>query len=247
MSQYPIRVVVVDDHPSLRAGIRSIIALDERLVVLGEAASGEEAVRVVAECQPDVVTMDLRMPKDAAGEAGSTAMGGLETTAAIRQVSPQTRVLIFTTYGEEDLVASALRQGAGGYLLKDSGGEELRRAILTVAEGSMMFGPEVAPQVSQLVVGSAAGRSNVPFPNLTDRERAVLDLMARGLNNAEVARQLFLSDKTVRNYITNIFRELGVTESDPAGASGHSARVQAVLKAKEAGLGQVSGLRPPES
>lgn len=183
------------------------------LEVVGEASSGEHAVALTAQTAPDVVVMDLSMP----------GAGGLPAIAAISASHPQSRILALTMLDDPGTVRAAMRAGARGYLVKGAAGDEALHAIRAVAHGAVIFAPDVADDVLQrLDHGPATGE---PFPDLTDRERDVLRLLADGQGNALIARQLHLSDKTVRNYISNIFRKLHVTS-----------RVDAALRAREAGL-----------
>ena len=219
-----VQVVVADDHPPVRAGVRSLLELADDIEVVGEAGSSEEAVAVAAEVQPDVVMMDLRMP----------VMGGIEATRVIVRDSPHIGVLVLTMVEDDDTIFAALRAGARGYLLKESGAQELRRAVHAVAQGGFITSPAVATRVSQYFgaagAGPGGGRPADGLPSLTAREHQVLDLIAQGRNNAWIARELVLSPKTVRNHISNIFAKLHVVD-----------RADAIVRAREAGLGH----RPP--
>jgi DNA-binding NarL/FixJ family response regulator len=209
--------VIADDHPMFRQGLR--VLLDDMGVdVVGEASDGEEAVEVVRALQPDVVFMDLQMPR----------LNGVEATRRVVAEAPQVRVLVLTMVDDDDAVFAAIQAGALGYLLKGSGQEEISTALRGVAAGGAVYGPEVA---SRLRVFFAAGSGVVarPFPELSDREREVLDLMAAGLGNSVIARRLYLSEKTVRNYVTSVFSKLGVAD-----------RSEAIVKAREAGLGRAA-------
>jgi DNA-binding NarL/FixJ family response regulator len=212
------RVLVVDDHALFRAGMLAVLGALPDVEVVGEAASGEEALTAVAEHRPDVVLMDLRMP----------GIGGLAATARITEKHPDTHVVVLTMSEDPDSVFAALRAGARGYLLKESGGDDVRRVIEGVARGEAVFGPRVAEQVvrffSTAAVGQAAAEA---FPDLTAREREVLDLMARGLDNASIARRLFLSEKTVRNRVSDILTKLRART-----------RAEAVVRARDAGIGE---------
>lgn len=212
------RVLVVDDHALFRAGMLAVLGALPDVEVVGEAASGEEALTAVAEHRPDVVLMDLRMP----------GIGGLAATARITEKHPDTHVVVLTMSEDPDSVFAALRAGARGYLLKESGGDDVRRVIEGVARGEAVFGPRVAEQVvrffSTAAVGQAAAEA---FPDLTAREREVLDLMARGLDNASIARRLFLSEKTVRNRVSDILAKLRART-----------RAEAVVRARDAGIGE---------
>jgi len=211
-------VLVVDDHELFRAGMLAVLGALPGLEVVGEAATGEEAVEAVAELRPDVVLMDLRMP----------GMGGLTATARITERHPDSRVVVLTMNEDPDSIFAALRAGARGYLLKESGAEDVRRVVEGVTRGEAVFGPKVAEQVVRFFSGAAPGpASTEPFPQLTAREREVLDLMARGLDNASIARRLFLSEKTVRNRVSDILAKLQA-----------STRAEAVARARDAGVGE---------
>ncbi|HVM28922.1 MAG TPA: response regulator transcription factor [Mycobacteriales bacterium] len=208
-----IRVVVADDHPAFRAGLRML--LDGAGVdVVAEAADGEEAVAAVLEHRPNVVLMDLQMPR----------LNGVEATRRLLQAWPDAAVLVLTMVEDDDTVFAALRAGALGYLLKGAGQEEIVRAVSGVAAGDAVYGSTVARRVRAFFSGAGAAAAR-PFPALSDREREVLGLVAAGASNGEIARRLFLSDKTVRNHVSSIFAKLQVED-----------RAQAIVKAREAGL-----------
>ncbi len=216
MSDGSIRLVIADDHPVFRRGMRALLGTVPDLAVVGEAESGADAVRLCAELAPDVVLMDLQMP------GGS----GIEATLEIRQVSPVSRVLVITLFEDDDSVFAALRAGALGYILKDTDEETMVRAIRAVAHGEAIFGPAIATRVLTYFAADRAAPPPAVFPSLTDREREILLLVARGQTNPEIARELSLSPKTVANHVSNIFGKLQVAD-----------RVQAVIRAREAGLG----------
>ena len=209
-----LRVVVVDDHPVFRQGLRTL--LEDLLVeVVAEAADGEAGVLAALEHRPDVVLMDLQMP-------GTT---GVDATRRLRSEAPDVRVLVLTMVEDDQAVYAALRAGALGYLLKGAGHQEIGQALATVATGQAVLGPEVARRLSSyFAVDPQAGAK--PFPTLSDREREVVRLMALGLNNGDIARRLFLSDKTVRNYVSSVFTKLDVPD-----------RASAIVLAVDAGLG----------
>jgi len=214
----PVRVVIADDHAVYRASIRVLLSSSGDVEVIGEAADGVEALRLATTLHPDVVLMDLSMP------AGS----GLEATRRIAEAAPDVAVLVLTMHDEDHLIAAAVRSGARGYALKGARRDELLREIRAVSQGEAVFGPSVARRLGGLM----AGREATAFPDLTDRERQVLDLMSRGLDNTSIAQHLHLSPKTVRNLVSSVFLKLGV-----------SSRAEAVARARDAGLG-MQGDRP---
>jgi DNA-binding NarL/FixJ family response regulator len=210
----PIRILIADDHPLFRRGMRTLLGTNPLFEVVAEAETGAEAIRLASELAPDVVMMDLQMP------GGS----GIEATRAIVANSQATRVLVVTLFEDDDSVFAALRAGALGYLVKDTDEDEIVRAIEAVAHGEAIYGPAIATRVLAFF---AAGRppQRTAFPSLTDREREILLLVARGQSNPAIARVLSLSPKTVANHVSNIFGKLQVAD-----------RVEAVIRAREAGL-----------
>ena len=213
MSAAGLRVVVVDDHPVFRQGLRTLLAeLD--VDVVAEAADGAAAVEAVLELRPDVVLMDLQMP----------GVGGVEATRRIVEKAPDTKVLVLTMVDDDQAVFAAVQAGALGYLLKGAGLEEIGRTLEAVAAGQGVYSADVARRLRSFF--TAGSSSATPFPSLSDREREVLALIAEGLGNADIARRLFLSDKTVRNYVSTVFTKLGVTT-----------RAEAIVLARDAGLG----------
>jgi len=217
VSPEPLRVLVADDHPLFRSGLRSALASLGDTEVVGEAATGEAAIEQALELQPDVVVMDLQMP----------AVNGIEATRRIVEVSPHIGVLVLTMFEDDDSVFAAMRVGARGYVLKGSGQDEIVRAIHAVAAGEAIFGPAIAQRLMDFFASRPDGPPPA-FPDLTKREREVLELIARGESNQSIARRLFLSEKTVRNHVSNIFTKLQVAD-----------RAQAIVRAREAGLGRV--------
>jgi DNA-binding NarL/FixJ family response regulator len=212
-----LRILVAEDHPLFRKGMISLLSSVPDFELVGEAATGEEAVARAAELQPDVVLMDLQMPE----------VNGIEATRSILQESPSVRVLVVTLFEDEDSVFMALRAGARGYVLKDADEEEMVLSIRAVGKGEAIFSPAVAERVLAYFAASPPG--GVPpqaFPTLTDREREILHLLAQGHPNPSIARQLSLSTKTVGNYVSNIFTKLQVAD-----------RAQAIIRARDAGLG----------
>jgi DNA-binding NarL/FixJ family response regulator len=212
-----VRVLIADDHPLFREGMRGRLDRVADVVVVGEAAGGDEAVEMARRLEPDVILMDIKMP----------GLNGIEATREIMRASPQVGVLVLTMFEDDDSVFSAMRAGAKGYLLKDSGGEGVVHAIRAVASGEAVFGPGVAERIIRFF---SVPRSTAPqriFPELTEREEEVLSLVAQGKSNQEISRKLFVSLKTVRNHVSNILVKLQVAD-----------RAQAVIRARDAGLGR---------
>ena len=211
-----IRVLIADDHQLFRDGLKALLLSAPDTEVVGEAATGREAIQLAAESQPDVILMDLQMPD----------MDGIEATRRIADTSPQINVLMVTMFEDDQSVFAAMRAGARGYVLKGAKHDEMLRAIRAVGSGGAIFSPSIAARMMNFF---AASRSVIPeqaFPDLTDREREVLNLIARGESNAEIAESLIISVKTVRNHVSNIFSKLQVAD-----------RAQAAIRAREAGLG----------
>jgi DNA-binding NarL/FixJ family response regulator len=212
-----IRVVIVDDHPLMREGMRALVATVPDVEIVGEAADGEAARREVQLTTPDVVVMDLYMP----------GMNGVEATRAILRAVPATRVLVLTMFEDDDSVFAAMRAGASGYLVKGAHQDEILRAVRSVAAGQAIFGPSVARRIVDFFANAASlGRTADPFPELTAREREVLDLIAAGRSNSQIASTLQITGKTVSNHISAIFAKLQVAD-----------RAEAIVRAREAGLG----------
>jgi DNA-binding NarL/FixJ family response regulator len=215
-------VLIADDHPLVRQGLRAVLSGADDLDVLGEASDGNEVVRLAAELAPDVVIMDLQMP----------GLHGIEATRAIRSARAGTAVLVLTMFEDDDTVFAAVAAGACGYLLKGADGADIVTAIRSAAAGQAVFGAALAHRLSRwLAAGPAAPET--PFPQLTDRERLILDGVAAGLTNAQVGQRLFLSAKTVANNVSNILTKLQVAE-----------RGQAIVLARDAGLGRTDPGRP---
>lgn len=218
MSPERVRVLLADDHPVYRLGLSALLSSLEGFEVAGEAADGAEAVTQAAALRPDVVVMDLQMPK----------MNGIEATRHIVKAQPEVAVLVLTYSDEEHSILDAVLAGARGYVLKDAGMDAILRAIEDVAAGEMILGPSVAKSLRERLAAGAIEPTR-PFPELTDRELEVLDLMAQGLNNASIALRMHVGDKRVRNIITEIYSKLHV-----------AGRPQAIIVAREAGLGRTS-------
>ena len=213
----PIRILVADDHPVVRGGLVALLRTIDGLDVVGEAADGAAAVREAQLTHPDVVLMDVRMP----------GLDGVEATRRIRAAVPETRVLMLTMYDDDATVFTAMQAGAQGYLLKEAEQDEIVRAVRAVVAGEAIFGPGVAARVLGFFNRTpAAAAPDYPFPELTERERVVLELLARGRRTTEIAGELFLSPKTVANNMTSIFAKLQV-----------ASRAEAIVRAHESGLG----------
>jgi DNA-binding NarL/FixJ family response regulator len=215
----PIRVLVVDDHTLFRSGLRALFDSLPDFEWAGEAASGEDAVFQAEKLQPDVVLMDIHMP----GSQETLGINGIEATRQIMQTSPHIGVVIVTMFEDDDSVFATMRAGARGYVLKGAEQDEMLRVIRAVAQGEALFGASIA---ARLVSFFSAPRPAPVFPELTEREREVLGLIAQGQNNAEIARRLVISHKTVRNHVSNIFSKLQVAD-----------RAQAIIRARNAGIG----------
>ena len=212
-----VRVLIADDHPLFREGMRGRLDRVADVTVVGEAASGDEAVELARELEPDVILMDIKMP----------GLNGIEATREILRASPHVGVLMLTMFEDDDSVFAAMRAGAKGYLLKDSGGEGVVHAIRAVASGEAVFGPGVAERIIGFFSVSRSAAPQRAFPELTEREEEILSLVAQGKSNQEISRQLFVSLKTVRNHVSNILLKLQVAD-----------RAQAVIRARDAGLGR---------
>jgi DNA-binding NarL/FixJ family response regulator len=211
------RVLVADDHAVFRYGMRAMLANAQGLEVVAEAATGEEAVEKAAEVRPDIVLMDIQMP----------GMHGIEATRRIVQENPKLRVVVVTMFGDDDSVFLAMRAGASGYVLKGADAEEVMKVLRAVADGEAHFGPEIARRIMGFFSSPKPAPASEAFPELTSREVEVLGLIAQGLRNQEIASRLYVSQKTVRNHVSNIFLKLQVAD-----------RAQAIVRAREAGLGR---------
>ena len=212
----PLRILLVDDHPLVRNGLRALLSSVPDLVVVGEAANGQEAITQALELQPDLILMDLHLPE----------LNGVEATRQIVQASPRTGILVLTMLEDDASVFAAMRAGARGYLLKGADQADVLRAIRAVAHGEAIFSPSIAQRLMQYFANMQPILPQAAFPDLTDREREVLGLIAQGKSNAEITEELVLSPKTVSNHVSNIFSKLQVVD-----------RAQAVLRAKQAGWG----------
>jgi DNA-binding NarL/FixJ family response regulator len=217
-SRAPVRLVVADDHPVYRGGLEILLGTVDGIEVVGSAGTGVEAVARCDELLPDVVVMDLNMPE----------LDGVSATRAISATHPSVAVLVLTMHDDDESVFTAVQAGARGYLLKGADQAQIERAVHTVAEGGVIFGPALAERITAYFAGLRVppGTPRSMFPELTSREVGVLRLVAEGHNNHVIADALVLSEKTVRNHVSNIFFKLQVAD-----------RAQAIVRARDAGLG----------
>src|SRR5438128_490164 len=212
----PLRVLIADDHPLFRHGLSALLSASPDFEVVGEATTGEEAIELSTKLQPDVILMDIQMP----------GVNGIEATRHILHTSPHIRILIITMFEDDASVFTAMRAGARGYILKDAQKAELLQAIRAVGRGEAIFSPAIATRLIDFFAAARPVASPQAFPELTEREREILTLIAQGNNNTEIVSRLVLSPNTVRNYVSNVFSKLQVAD-----------RAHAILRAREAGLG----------
>jgi DNA-binding NarL/FixJ family response regulator len=211
----PLRVLLADDHPLFRHGVATLLQTTRDLAIVGEAASGDEAIALADELDPDVIVMDIQMP----------GMRGIDATRQIVARHPGVRILMLTMFEDDASVFLAMRAGARGYILKDAEKGELIRAIRAVGNGEAIFSPAIAARLIAFFDAPPPAASQIAFPELTEREREILRLIAQGKNNGQISSQLVLSSHTVRNYVSSIFSKLQVAD-----------RAQAIVRAREAGL-----------
>ena len=212
-----IRVQIADDQPLVRSGFRMVIDERDDLELVGEAADGAQALRLARELEPDVILMDVRMPN----------VDGIEATRSLVEAGSAARILVLTTFDLDEYVFAAVRAGASGFLLKDAEPDELVDAIRVVAAGNSLFGPSATQHLVERFAQATSAAANPSLDELTEREREILGLLARGLSNAEIADRLYLSETTVKTHVSAVLRKLGVRD-----------RVQAVIAAYESGVVQ---------
>jgi len=210
-----IRILIADDHPVFRYGLRALLSAEPGTEVVGEATTGDEAIRLSASLQPDVILMDLNMP----------GINGIEATCSILAMHPQIRILMLTMFDDDDSVFAAMRAGARGYLLKGTEGDETMRAVHVVGSGEAIFSPSIARRLMQYFGAPRPAAPPQAFPELTEREREILTLIAQGYTNTAIADLLVLSPKTIRNHVSTIFSKLQVAD-----------RAKAIIRARDAGL-----------
>jgi DNA-binding NarL/FixJ family response regulator len=216
VTQPELRIVVADDHPLYRRGLAALLDAQPGWRVVAQADTGLSAVAAAAELVPDVVVMDLHMPE----------LDGVQATRQVITNGPSVAVLILTMFDDDDSVFTAMRAGARGYLLKGADQAEIVRAVTAIGSGEAIFGPTVAQRIVEFFAAPRPAHVTQVFPELTAREHEVLDLIAAGRSNADIAATLVLSHKTVRNHVSNIFTKLRVAD-----------RATAIVRAREAGLG----------
>ena len=210
-----ISILIADDEPAFRSGLRALLRSAADLDLVGDAATGDEAIRLAADLQPDIILMDINMP----------GVNGIEATRRILTTSPHIGILMLTMFEDDDSVFAAMRAGARGYLLKGALKAEILRAIQAVSSGGVIFGAAIAQRMMRYFTGLKPVEPVALFPDLTEREREILTLIAQGQSNAAIAEHLVISAKTVSNHISNIFSKLQVAD-----------RAQAAIRAREAGL-----------
>jgi DNA-binding NarL/FixJ family response regulator len=212
-----IRIIIADDHGVVREGLRAVLGSEPDMEVVGEAATGKEVLERATEVLPDVILMDIQMPD----------LNGIEATRRILEASPDVGVVVLTMFEDDDSVFSAMRAGARGYVLKGAPPSEILKVLRAVAGGEAHFGPEIARRLMSFFSVPEAASPEESFPELTSREREILDLIARGHTNTKIAARLFVSPKTVGNHISHIFTKMQVAD-----------RAHAIIRAREAGLGR---------
>jgi DNA-binding NarL/FixJ family response regulator len=212
-----IRLYIADDHNLFRDGLRALFQSIDDVSIVGETSDGQVAITEITDLQPDVVLMDIQMP----------GVNGIEATRRINTSSPHIGIIILTMFDDDDSVFAAMRAGARGYILKGADQHEMLRTIRAVSDGEALFGAQIADRLMDFFADLSPQANTGIFPELTDREHEVLELIARGHNNQEIARQLVIAHKTVRNHVSNIFSKLQVAD-----------RAQAIIRARDAGMGR---------
>jgi DNA-binding NarL/FixJ family response regulator len=210
-----IRILIADDHPVFRFGLRALLSAEPTTEVVGEATSGDEVIRLAAELSPQIILMDLNMP----------GTNGIDATRRILATMPQMNILVLTMFDDDDSVFAAMRAGARGYLLKGAEGEETIRALRAVSSGEAIFSPAIARRLMQYFGAPRPPAPTQTFPELTEREREILILIAQGYTNPAIAEKLVISPKTARNHVSTIFSKLQV-----------AGRAEAIIRARDAGL-----------
>jgi len=211
-----LRILIADDHPMFRHGVQMLLAASPGFTVVGEACTGHEAIGLADSLQPDIILMDVQMPE----------VDGIEATRRILAANPQVRILMVTMFEDDASVFNAMKAGARGYVLKDADKPDMLRAISAVGNGEAIFSPPVASRVLDYFTVHRPAQADLLFPELTQREREILNLIAQGHGNQDIARRLVLTHSTVRNYVSSIFSKLQVAD-----------RAQAIVRARQAGLG----------
>lgn len=211
-----LRVLIADDHPMFRHGVQTLLASTPGLAVAGEARTGQEAIDLAETLQPDIILMDLQMPE----------LNGIQATRQILAANPQIRILMVTMFEDDASVFTAMKAGARGYILKDADKPDMLRAISAVGNGEAIFSPAIASRVLDYFTAPRPAEAATAFPELTEREREILGLIAHGHANQDIARRLVLTHSTVRNYVSSIFSKLQVAD-----------RAHAIVRARQAGLG----------
>jgi DNA-binding NarL/FixJ family response regulator len=216
MSDPLIRLFIADDHALFREGIRALLSATADIICVGEAATGEDAVRQIGEIQPSVVLMDINMP----------GINGIEATRRVLRTHSAVGIIMVTMLEGDASIFAAMRAGAKGYVLKGANHQELLQSIRAVARGQVLFGAAIATRVAQFFAGTQQIGAERPLPELSEREHEILDLMSRHYTNPEIGQQLGIAEKTIRNHVSNIFSKLQVAD-----------RAQAIMRARQAGLG----------